>query len=362
MLQESTNLQSQIKLLSTGYDFSMVVKSDGSVWAWGANDSGQLGDGKTKDRHKPVRVPLDDVTAIASSEMHTIALQSGGAIWAWGHHWGQIGKPHDSSQPTDFGDAPGLLSTLSDIVAIGTGRHQAIALKADGTVWIIANVTTADDRVWHPTPWHISSLTDISTINIGEYHNLAIKTDGTVWAWGLNSEGQLGIGTVSQGSSRFVEEPSQVIGLSDVVAVSAGVTYSLALRDDGSVWTWGANNLGELGAKTQKDHYVPSQITGLESMVAVIAGSEHGLALSKGGSVWYWGYNEIGRPSRFMGEIVTEPMRLEGFDGITSAASKRHILACTSDNILLAWGPNERGQLGDGTTTNRHSPIRVAGI
>ena len=204
----------------TGFDFSaygpgrvatathsVYLRNDGTVWAWGRNSNGQLGDGTTIDRLTPVQVSgLSSMAAIAAGYDHTVALRNDGTVWAWGNNSnGQLG---------------------------------------DGT-------TT--DRL---TPVQVSGLSDANVVIIaaGYDHAVALRNDGTVWAWGSNSNGQIGNGTQTDSTT-----PVQVSGLSSVTYIAAGVKDTVSLRNDGPVWAWGSNSNGQLGDGTTTDRLTPVQ-------------------------------------------------------------------------------------------------------
>ena len=140
------------------------------------------------------------------------------------------------------------------------------------------------------TPVQVSGLNGVIAITARLHHSLALRSDGTVWAWGDNAYGQLGDGTTRNRSM-----PVQVSGLSGVIAVSAGGSRSLALRSDGTVWAWGYNSSGQLGDGTTTHRSMPVQVSGLSGVIAFAAGGEHSLALSSDGSVWAWGNNSSGQ-------------------------------------------------------------------
>jgi YD repeat-containing protein len=240
-----------------GYHYhTIAVKTDSTVWAWGANWDGQLGDGTTTDRSTPVQVSgLADVSAIAGGGSHTIALKTDGTVWAWGYNWhGQLGDgtTTDSSLPVQ-------VSGLADVSAIAGGSYHTIVLKADGTVWAwgyngsgqLGDGTTTD----RSTPVQVSGLADVAAIAGGYSHTIALKTDGTIWAWGWNEYGQLGDGTTTDRSS-----PVQVSGLSDVAAIAAGGHHTIVLKADGTVWAWGYNGSGQLGDGTTTHSSMPVQV------------------------------------------------------------------------------------------------------
>jgi len=184
-------------MLSAGEQYSLALKSDGTVWAWGSNRSGQLGDGTGGNLYdykaEPVQVSgLSGAVAVSAGSRHSLAVKEDGTVWAWGYNGsGQLG---------------------------------------DGTT---------DQRF---TPVQVSGLSGILAVSAGNSHSLAVKQDGTVWAWGANWSGLLGDGT---NTDRYT--PVRVSGSSDAVAVSAGGDHSLGLRGDGTVWAWGYSGSGQLG-------------------------------------------------------------------------------------------------------------------
>jgi len=203
---------------------------------------------------------------------------------------------------------------------------------------------------------------------VGAWHSLALKNDGTVWAWGNNDYGQLGNGTTSGSSTTTTGDsnttnrsPAQVSGLNDVIAISAGSSHSLALKSDGTVWAWGSNNVGQLGDGTTTDRNRPVQVSGLTNVIAITGGCEsHSLALKSDGTVWAWGYNNFGQLGDGTTTNRSTPVQVSGLSGISAiGAGSGHSVALKSDGTVWAWGHNAYNQLGDGTTTNRFVPVQV---
>jgi alpha-tubulin suppressor-like RCC1 family protein len=245
---------------------SMVLKSDGTVLAWGQNEAGALGNGSTTYSATPVPVQgpggiglLDDVSAVARGGNHSLALKSDGTVRAWGGNAaGQLGNHGvvDSAVPVQVVGAGGT-GFLSGVTAVAAGTDFSLALKGDGTVWAWGGNVDGmlGNNGTDPSPYPVQVagpggagvLSGVTAISAGRHHALALKNDGTVWAWGANADGTLG--NDSTVPSRF---PVQVVGpmgagvLSGITAVSGGAQHSLALKGDGSVWAWGYNS-GELG-------------------------------------------------------------------------------------------------------------------
>ncbi len=403
---------------------TIVLKSDGTVWTWGRNDYGQLGDGTDINRNVPVQVNgLSEIIAIAGSSSHTIALKNDGTVWTWGYNAsGQLGDGTTTDRHT-----PVQVSGLSGVTAIAgaLGGGHTIALKNDGTVWAwgyngfgqLGDGTTTDKY----TPVQVSGLTGVKVIALGSHHSIALKSDGTVWAWGYNASGQLGDGTTTNKTT-----PVQVSGLTGVSAIAGGMAHTIALKSDGTVWTWGYNGSGQLGDGTRTERHTPVQVNGLSGIIDVAGGYDYTTALKNDGTVWIWGYdvrtfstenytpvqvselsgitaiaggayhtialkNDAGCTTAIdagwfhsialkadgtvwtwgpdgrgeLGETAAGyiPLRVSGLTGVSDIdGGTEHTIALKSDGTVWAWGKNDHGQLGDGTTTNRYTPVQVSGL
>ncbi len=252
-----------------GYGHSLAVKNDDTVWAWGANESGQLGDGTETDQLTPVQViGLTGIIAVSAGSRHSMALKNDGTVWTWGANWsGQLGNGNTSNNGT-----PTQLSGLTGITQIAGADGHSLILKNDGTVWAFGENSAGQigDGIYGSrlTPSQVSGLTGITAITGNEEgHSMALKSDGTVWTWGSNFNGQLGIGTSGAGTNRTT--PVQVSTLSGMTAISGGRYFSLAVKNDGTVWTWGANSGGSLGTGTSASSTVPVQVINLCTTLAI---------------------------------------------------------------------------------------------
>ncbi|HEX5752852.1 MAG TPA: RCC1 repeat-containing protein [Archangium sp.] len=346
--------------LSAGNAYSMSLRSDGTPWAWGNNEFGQLGTGTNTHSATPLQVSgLSELMVISAGNnaQHAIALGTDGSVWSWGANWyGQLGDGTTAHRA-----APVQVSGPSTVVAVSAGGNFSLAMRRDGLVWAWgynAEGELGDGTATHrSTPMPVSDVSDAVMASAGDQHALAMSSDGTVWAWGHNTSGQVGDGTLTHRTT-----PSKVSGLSGVVAVSAGGQHSLALRGDGTVWAWGYNESGALGDGSTLQRSTPVQVSGLSGVVAISAGYLHSLALRHDGTVWAWGSNTLNQ----LGDGTAEPqrstpVRVSGLsDVVAISAGRNHSLAMHADGTLWAWGRNATGQLGDGTTTQRATPVPVS--
>ena len=263
LLAASAHALAATPAIVAGNMHSLALKADGSVWAWGRNDNGQLGDGTTIEPPSPVQafVPGSGVVQIAAGRYHSLALQADGSVWAWGDNpFGQLGDEPGSKWP------PQQIQALdSDVVALAAGMGHSVALKKDGSVWTWGN--SFHGQLGHsralktqPVPALVLAPgSGVVAVAAGVTHNLALKADGSVWAWGRNDGGQLGDGTLVERTA-----PVQVLAPgSGVVAIIAAFSHSLALKADGSVWVWGDPRKTDIrSAHTEAAKFVPTRVPG----------------------------------------------------------------------------------------------------
>jgi alpha-tubulin suppressor-like RCC1 family protein len=228
---------------AVGTDHRLALKSDGTVWAWGTNTYGQVGDGTTTQRSAPVQVPgLTGVTAIAAGRHMSFAVgsdgSSSGVLWAWGRNdSGQLGDGSTLARTS-----PVTVALMTGVVSVAAGYDWAIALKSDGTVWAWGGNT--DCALGNPslssslTPGRVQPLQQITRISAGQRHALAVDTRGRVWAWGENENRQLGNENYLPGVPACF--PQLVHNLGPAISAAGGGDHSLALTVDGAVWAWGS--------------------------------------------------------------------------------------------------------------------------
>jgi alpha-tubulin suppressor-like RCC1 family protein len=345
--------------VAAGDSHTVLSKPDGTVWAWGYNSSGQLGDGSTTERRTPVQVTgLSNIVAVAAGQYHTLALGSDGTVWSWGYNSnGQLGTGTTTGRST-----PGTVLGLPVVVAISAGATHSVALGSDGTIWIwglntngqLGNGTTT--RSLQPIP--VTTGWIATAIGAGSSHTLAVRDDGTLWAWGANASGQLGDGTTTQRTL-----PVQVSGVAGAVAAVGGSCHTAVLRNDGRVLTTGCNSSGQLGDNTTTSRQSMALVSTLVNVASVSAGGAFTSALTTAGEVWSWGQNLYGQ----IGDGTTSnrlvPVRTLTSDVIGKlAAGSSHAIAASTAGVVFTWGSNGNGRLGDGTTLRRTSPTAISDI
>ena len=263
------------------YNFhNLALSKDGTVWAWGYNRDGKLGDGTTEARKSPIVVKgLKGIIAIAAGDNHSVALAKDGSVWQWG-----AGK-----------EVPCKVAGIKDVIAISAGSYHTIALKKDGTVWgwgsnevyQLGNDPSVKD---YTKPVAIKGIKDVTSISAGAYNSVFLKKDGTVWVTGANLEGAVY-------SAVKVNKPTKIAGLEKVIAISSWSDV-LALKKDGTVWKWGVrssfNEKGEL-IKIDVPKLKAEKIEGISNVVSIVNGESHSLAIKKDGTMWAWGFNFYGQ-------------------------------------------------------------------
>ena len=296
------------------------------------------------------------IPKISAGGYHSIALKSIGTIYTWGNNWdGQLGDGSTTEQNT-----PVYVDGLSNVISIAGGYLHSLALKSDGTVWTWGNNTygqLGDDSTADKTiPTEIDGISEVSAIASGYYHTIVLKSDGTVWTWGDNSFGQLGNGTNANSST-----PVNVSGLDNVIGIAGGYWHTIALKSDGSVWTWGNNNHGQLGDGTTTNNNTPVLVDGLTDVIAIAGGYYHTAALKSDGTVWTFGDNHYGQLGNGDNTDSNITVQVSSISGIVTAIAGGlwHTIAVRSDGTVWTWGNNFNGQLGDGTHDRRNTPVQI---
>jgi alpha-tubulin suppressor-like RCC1 family protein len=329
-----------------GYAHTLALKSDGTVWAWGNNDRGQLGVGDFNNRSLPVQVlGLSNIVAIAAGNQHSLALRSDGTVWAWGDNaYGQLGDGTTSTRttPVQVKDSSGQFP-LQNITAIQAGFTASFALTASGYVYSWGDnrfselCRSTQSSYPNMLPGFVTlsgtPLGGVSEISASSSYHLTMfrMDDGSVRACGENTYGQLGQGSTGGYTTTPVKiKNSDGSGyLDNVVSIASGGNHALALKSDGTVWAWGKNGSGQLGDNTTNDKSLPVQVKGqngvgfFEGVSKVFAGPLNSYALKSDGSFWAWGHpNCVGTYfTESISTVKTPVHAFTGYAGISTGVS-----------------------------------------
>ncbi|HBJ85307.1 MAG TPA: hypothetical protein DDZ88_15810 [Verrucomicrobiales bacterium] len=402
---------SDIAWISAGVEHCLAVRSDGAVFAWGRNTQGQLGDGTLTNRSSPVSVlGVTGVTQTAAGVAHSLALRADGSVFAWGTRW------HSSRNQLGDGAIGGtatsavMVPTLSDVVYVDAANFCSLYLKLDGSVWMAGELSSGGQR--SSMPEQVSSLSDIRVMTAGSSHAAALNSDGMLFTWGDGSDGQLGVGSLLPSHEPLA---SSLPGPAGVIACAAGNNATLILDNEGRLWSCGRNLYGQLGTGKYPLKTIPVKIETVSNAVAIggslddfavnwvklsddtflmsgqyntdpVYGSrlkfqrptayppvpgvvqevEHGSgywgARCTDGSIWTWG-NALYIGRTYTSADRYQPTKVNGLPSITSlSCGPGHSLAATVSGQLYAWGDNNFGELGDGTTNRESLPVLISGM
>lgn len=395
--------------ISAGNGSSRAVRTDGTLWAWGSGASGQLGDGTTASKSSPVQIGSDTnwSQALASFSPSGFGLKNDGTLWSWGA--GALFQLGDGtivprSSPVQIGSFGGVTTfkitygwgqgavylladttlygwggnaqlglglngispsfTTSDVSQASFGVSHSCFVKSNGTLWangfnnlgqIGQNSTST---LLYRVPVQVGALTDWAQVSCANDFSVAVKTNGTLWSWGLGTAGQLGDGSVVSKSS-----PVQVGALTDWAQVSAGTSFCTTVKTDGTLWSWGFNTSGQLGSGSTTNRSSPVQVGVLTNWSQTSAGNAFAAAVKTDGTLWLWGLGTSGQLGDGTAVSKSSPVQIGALtDWAQVSAGLNFAMAVKTDGTLWGWGLNASGQLGDGTTTNRSSPVQIGAL
>lgn len=395
----SADLWHGIGSVATGAEHSCAADLEGSVWCWGRNDQGQLGDDSTTDSEIPVQVvgsggagTLTDIDVVAAGENHACGLRSDDTVWCWGDNAnGQLGDNSTSDRQTPVQVVgPGGPSILSSVVSIAAGADHTCAARSDGTAYCWGhngNGQLGDDTtIGRDTPTQVAgvggggTLANVASLGAGAATSCAVTTSGAAYCWGDNDEGQLGDDTTTES-----ETPVQVVGvggtgtLASVGAIDGGEKHTCAARSDGGVHCWGRNDEGQLGDDTTTDSSSPVAVKGeggvgtLGTVVGLGAGYRSSCAATSGGAAYCWGENGDGQLGDDSTTPSDTPVRVVGSGGVGNLTGVLlvavggnggtgvggHACAARPDEEVWCWGRNGEGQLGNNSTTGYDTPVEA---
>lgn len=352
---------------------SMALRADGTLWGWGDNRHGQAGNGVVSNyRVVPTLVSRPAAAAAGTtwtdftlSNVFAIGLRSDGTLWAWGDNYGSFG---DGTQISHFTPslvpAPAAAAAGTVWTQVSSGATHTLALRSDGTLWgwggnyfgTVGDGTSTDRLlpVLIPTPTGAAAGTTWTQVSCGAYHTLALRSDGTLWSWGNNVFGQLGHsmgqGTQTGLPTTLVPAPAGATPGSRWVRVVGGNDHTLALRSDGTLWSWGNGYTG----LTMNQIPTPTGAAAGTTWTEFAAGYIFSAALRSDGTLWTWGLNGYGQLAVNTTASYTTPQR--EFTRSTWShvgAGSGHTLAVDLPGLVYGSGDNAQAELGDGTTTGR---------
>jgi alpha-tubulin suppressor-like RCC1 family protein len=358
--------EASVPQVIAGYYHTCAVLASGGLKCWGANDRGQLGDGTASPHPTPVAVsgPLERVAAASAGERHTCAFLASGGLECWGaNDSGQLGDGtlDEHRTPVDVADLSQELVT-----ALAAGGEHTCALLTGGALecWgrNLEGQLGDGTPISRDRPGEVAGLfAGTLAVSAGDAHTCALLAPDGLKCWGDNGDGQLGDGTVTGQHA-----PRAVSGLSaGVAAVSAGYVHTCALLTAGGLKCWGHNTFGELGDGTNDVRHEPTEVSGLsEGVAAVAAGAWHTCALLTTGGLQCWGRNSDGQLGIGNTDDSNTPMDVLGLAAgvVAVAAGYAHTCAVLATGTVKCWGWNGQGQLGNGTTANSSVPYPVQGL
>ena len=334
---------SHIVAIDAGYSHACAVDEDGRVYCWGNNASGELGDGSVIEAVEPRLVPdVEGAVSLESGSDHTCAVLASGRLVCWGSNTeGQLGTGTSKTM-----DTPKELTAITEVQSFSAYGAQSLALKKDGTVRAWGGGLGGD----RDEPGLFSALSEIRDVSVGGEHACAVDDVGRIYCWGENTYGQTGI----DNGGEKITTPTVVGGYTEMRRIAAGDGHSCSIIN-GSVYCWGFNYYQQLGSKVGTSTPTLTRVSDLVQITALSLGFGYSLGLSTHGEVYSWGLNQLGQLGDGdppMPEAVGSRVEAEFVVGVENAtaitAGEAHACAVLEDGSAMCWGSNDRGQLGVG--------------
>ena len=348
--------------------------TEGELFAWGQNDSGQIGlnfRGSTYTIVSPVQITSSTNWKTLGQNGNALAIKSDNTMWSWGlNQYGQTGLNNNATFSYSPKQVPGTDWSIPSTGSGATARLNAV-IKTNGSLWVFGRnyggALGLGDTVNRSSPVQLGALTNWANVTVQNagyippgYTNptgcsLAVKTDGTLWAWGGNRFGTLGLGDTVNRSS-----PTQVTGSSDWSKVYAGTNFCMALKTSGTLWAWGKNYNGTLGLgdSNPNSRSSPTQIGGTWKQVN--PGYNFCVGIKSDDTVWNWGNGSSGQLGRNNTTLYSSPVQMGVLNDWSKVVSMQQSCgAIKKDFTAWAWGRNQHGQLSQEDLIDRSSPTQI---
>jgi alpha-tubulin suppressor-like RCC1 family protein len=351
---------------SKTFQVTVTVPDLYKLWSWGYGGPGVLGHNNTVDKSSPTQVGSGINWSSISTRYNTAhAIKDDGTLWAWGSSdtYGALGH-----NDTVYKSSPTQVGAGTTWSSVSNSRFTAAAIKTDGTLWTwgdnsYGNLGT-NDKVHRSSPTQVGASTNWSKIKVSDFIAIAIKTDGTLWSWGANYDGGLGLNTITQ---TYRSSPVQVGASTNwsKIAVSHRQRSTVAIKTDGTLWSWGNNGFGELGLNDSVKRSSPVQIGTDTNWSLISFGYKSCIAIKTNGTLWSWGQNNQGRlglnDAGTYSTARSSPTQIgTGTTWSLADIGEQNAMAVKTDGTLWSWGANAQGQLGiNAGFTYRSSPVQV---
>jgi alpha-tubulin suppressor-like RCC1 family protein len=330
-----------------------------AIYSWGANSNGQVGVEDTVNYSSPVQIgPLSSWDKVSGGEEHVVSTKTDGSLWSWGrgNNYGQLGHNNLISQ-----SSPVQVGVLNTWDYVDSGYAFTAAIKTDGTLWIWGSNQFGQLGLNNTTnvssPVQVGALTTWSKVTCGYFHTLALKTDGTLWSWGNSANGQGGLNTTANSSS-----PVQVGALSSWTDIVASYISSYGIRS-GNLFSWGHNGYGQLGLNNTTYKSSPTQVGALTSWTRLVTSAGYATgAIKTDGTLWTWGRGDDGQLGNGLAENKSSPVQIgSDTDWAKGAMMYQTTFATKTTGTLWSWGNDDSGRLGQNTSGSPRpsSPVQV---
>jgi alpha-tubulin suppressor-like RCC1 family protein len=361
---EYSGIVMSTQTIAIGYKHTLAIKKDGSLWAWGDNEFGQLGDGTTTSRLEPVKI-MNNVVSISAAIQHSYAIKADGSLWAWGDNFRDGRNSPGAGRLGDGTDEHRLspVKIMDGVAYVTAGPGITLAIQTDGSLWAwgiglpsgSTNEKIAGSNLCYsgvPIKIMESVIAAYASQGTGnEMGGMAIKADGTLWIWGTNGFGQIN-GKIRENSS------TPIAVMDSVMSASMGAWHSLAVKTDGSLWAWGSYQVTTYDFQ-QTPPESPVKI--MDSVKFVSASTfQNSLVIKTDNSLWSFGRNYHGASGIGVDGVQNTPSKV--MDNVTeTVAGYSHSVALTADGSLWVWGSNYYGAFGNGIKSDNDSnkPTRV---